>query len=76
MTWQIQSSVDYMENDISIKLGKDEWIVYQKFSAQANLEEQELIFKIDVSSPTTQQEYAIDFHHKVMLGYVSNFKEF
>jgi len=56
-----------LENDAEIKVGDKEWKIYQQINAQASMEEQELVIKMNISSKTEDVNYALDFQHKVRI---------
>ena len=63
---------DYQKNIGRLKIGNNQWNFHQEFKSFATLENQELLFSLNISSLSADIQIAFLFHHmvrKIMLNY-------
>ena len=63
--WETLTMDDYQKNIGRLKIGNNQWNFHQEFKSFATLENQELLFSLNISSPSAGVEIAFLFHHTV-----------
>ena len=63
--WETLSTDDYQKNIGRLKIGNNYWNFDQEFKSFATLENQELLFSVNISSVSADIEVAFLFHHMV-----------
>ena len=56
---------DYQKNIGRLKIGNNQWNFHQEFKSFATLENQELLFSLNISSLSADIQIAFLFHHMV-----------